>query len=36
VAVTQAYVELAFGGDAAAPDKLKQLRHHVRKFRMLN
>ncbi|HEY0960949.1 MAG TPA: DUF3488 and transglutaminase-like domain-containing protein [Pseudomonadales bacterium] len=38
-AVTQAYVDLAFTGDAGAavdPDKLKQLRRHVRKFRMLN
>jgi len=36
LAVTQAYVELAFIGEAKDPDKLKQLRHHVRKFRMLN
>jgi transglutaminase-like putative cysteine protease len=36
VAITQAYVELAFAGDSADTDKLKQLRHHVRKFRMLN
>lgn len=35
-AVTQTYVELAFSGEAADPVRLKQLRRHVRKFRMLN
>lgn len=39
LAVTKAYIELAFArgaGEASDPDKLKRLRHHVRKFRMLN
>lgn len=39
LAVTKAYVDLAFTGDAGKaddPDSLKRLRRYVRKFRMLN